>query len=490
LKTPFQGRNIALDESVKPTLHAYESQGEIAMKRFATRGLAAAVAAALLSSAPAHAITNIEANAGPQFNFVNPGARSLAMGGAFLGLADDSTAAYSNPAGLGQLSRKEWSVEARHSRIETHSARSGRLEGPPTGIGLDTVSGIKTQETTATIDNLSFLAFALPLEHGTIAAYRHELANFEAHFTSLGPFAQTLDDAPIPLTTRVSPAINDVDLRIVTYGLAGSWRVNSRWMLGASLNHYRLDFDTLTNRYSFDADGNGVVSPLERLTVLDLSDAALSIVATQRGDDSDVAMNLGVLWQPDDHWSVGAVYRQGPEFDYDFAVPVHPTEIFGGQSEFVVPDSWGVGVAYTPSDRWRVGLDLMRVEYSDHSRHVEGQGRDREIHYLGLDDLTEVRVGAEYTNGEARHPYSIRFGAWREPAHQMAFDGELVPLSGNPDGVELDNNSRKAVFIPGEDATHVTAGYGIVFDKFQLDAALDVSHRARIFSLSMVYYLQ
>ena len=44
--------------------------------------------------------TDIESLSGLQFNFGNPGARSLGMGGAFLGLADDASAAEANPAGL------------------------------------------------------------------------------------------------------------------------------------------------------------------------------------------------------------------------------------------------------------------------------------------------------------------------------------------------------------------------------------------------------
>ncbi|MGB5341528.1 MAG: hypothetical protein WBP67_05500, partial [Thermoanaerobaculia bacterium] len=32
-----------------------------------------------------------------QFNFADPGARSLGFGGAFVGLADDATAAFANP---------------------------------------------------------------------------------------------------------------------------------------------------------------------------------------------------------------------------------------------------------------------------------------------------------------------------------------------------------------------------------------------------------
>src|SRR5215213_9842185 len=57
---------------------------------------------------------DIEALSGLQFNFGNPGARSLGMGGAFLGLADDASAAEANPAGLTILRKPEVSIEARN----------------------------------------------------------------------------------------------------------------------------------------------------------------------------------------------------------------------------------------------------------------------------------------------------------------------------------------------------------------------------------------
>src|SRR5215472_10782626 len=58
--------------------------------------------------------TDIESLSGLQFNFGNPGARSLGMGGAFLGLADDASAAEANPAGLTILRKPEISIEARN----------------------------------------------------------------------------------------------------------------------------------------------------------------------------------------------------------------------------------------------------------------------------------------------------------------------------------------------------------------------------------------
>src|SRR6184192_4536500 len=58
--------------------------------------------------------TDIESLSGLTFNFGNPGARSLGMGGAFLGLADDASAAEANPAGLTILRKPEISVEIRN----------------------------------------------------------------------------------------------------------------------------------------------------------------------------------------------------------------------------------------------------------------------------------------------------------------------------------------------------------------------------------------
>src|SRR5687767_10795173 len=69
---------------------------------------------ALLALPAAGQNVDIEAISGLQFNFGNPGARSLGMGGAFLGLADDASAAEANPAGLTILRKPEFSIELRN----------------------------------------------------------------------------------------------------------------------------------------------------------------------------------------------------------------------------------------------------------------------------------------------------------------------------------------------------------------------------------------
>src|SRR5579859_6540082 len=72
------------------------------------------VAIAIFTAAPLAAQnTDIESLSGLQFNFGNPGARALGMGGTFLALADDASAAEANPAGLTILRKPEIALEGR-----------------------------------------------------------------------------------------------------------------------------------------------------------------------------------------------------------------------------------------------------------------------------------------------------------------------------------------------------------------------------------------
>ena len=89
------------------------------MERLPASAVIAVLLILLAAGRPGFAQSNIEANAGIQFDFSNPGARSRAMGGAFLALADDATASLSNPAGLTQLTAPQISFEGRFSNFTT-----------------------------------------------------------------------------------------------------------------------------------------------------------------------------------------------------------------------------------------------------------------------------------------------------------------------------------------------------------------------------------
>ena len=80
--------------------------------------------ACLAAASSAFAITDEEIFRSFEFSFINPGARSGAMGGAFIALADDATAAEANPAGLTILTKPEVSFEYRHTETDADELNS------------------------------------------------------------------------------------------------------------------------------------------------------------------------------------------------------------------------------------------------------------------------------------------------------------------------------------------------------------------------------
>ena len=90
------------------------------------------------------------------------GARALGSGGAFTALADDATAAFSNPAGLAHFVKMEVSLEARQSDFTHEFTDRGHAFEDPTGIGIDTVSGLQTGRNSTQVTDVSFLSFVYP----------------------------------------------------------------------------------------------------------------------------------------------------------------------------------------------------------------------------------------------------------------------------------------------------------------------------------------
>ena len=116
-----------------------------------------------------------------QFDFLNPGARSLALGSAFTAVADDATAAFTNPAGLTFLVKPEVSAELRYRRLETPFLFGGRISGTVTNIGQDTVAGPVYGTSVDSAVRPYFLSFVYPWRR-LPWHYRHELSRQDNAF--------------------------------------------------------------------------------------------------------------------------------------------------------------------------------------------------------------------------------------------------------------------------------------------------------------------
>ena len=413
-----------------------------------------------------------EAPATFEFSFSNPGARSIALGGAFVALADDATAAYANPAGLVQLLRPEVSAELRHWSFSTPYTAGGRASGEPTGFGIDTVPGVRTETSKENSTGLSFLSFVYPGARWSVAVFRHQLAEFQLGTELNGLFGA--GDPPDGVIRHLDQLIY-TDFDVVGYGLSGAYRMTEKLSLGLGVSFFEGSVQSTTSAYLVDE------FPTTFFDENSFLPHRLWITSEFAIDATDWGVNAGVLWNPAQHWRVGAVYRQGPELQYtlvNLAGPAHGLPegtVIESFSDFTLklPDVFGLGVAYRTADgSVAVSFEWDRVQYSSILDSL-AEAPFVDASDVVLDDTDELRLGVEYVILQSTPLVALRVGGWLDPDHRVRYLG--------------DDPFARAIFQPGEDTFHYALGIGLVFSSFQLDVGVDISDLVDTAAISAIY---
>ena len=455
------------------------------------------IALCVLAAAPVAAQnTDIESLSGLQFNFGNPGARSLGMGGAFLGRADDASAAEANPAGLSILRKAEFSIEARNyveSQLFTTSGTFPAVERTPFTHYSDRVV-------------ISFASFVYPIRNKfTFGAYYHEpLKNqgggivFPEFDRNTGKITKKTPNFYLPngggapitqiacetlrrdtknpaacLEYRVDPFISALDVRQRTFGIAGAWQVHPKFSVGAAARLQMFKEGAFTSRY----DG----------TTFDLKNISVQATARSNGTDvqlteeKDLTFSGGFKYAPTDKISFGGVYKQGAKF-------AAPTFFLGQQTggqflkvadtKFHNPDIAGLGVSFQPIPVLTINFDAVNVKYSNLVDDFVSVVSDVSSldHPFEAKNVTELRLGAEYFFAW-KVPFAIRGGYWRDPAHSVTWRGPLT---------RADYIAEALLYPPTDDQNHVSIGGGFAWPKFQIDFAYDTAKSYKVGSISMV----
>jgi hypothetical protein len=401
-----------------------------------------------------------------EFSFSNPGARSMGFGGAFVALADDATAAFANPAGLVQLLEPEISLEGRSWRYSIPFTLGGRVEGEPSGIGLDDTEGLRFGRSEETVTGLSFLSFVYPRKRWSVAFYRHQLANVESFSETQGVFA---GDPCCP--ERFLDQRSSTDLEVGTYGISGACRVSSVLKLGIGLTYF--DGTLVSESELFRRDDDSPESFFEPISYLP---ERMVIGQPFTIDDTDWGFTAGFLWNVSKVWSLGGVYREGPELE------IFSTLVTGPESGLGVPagtvlgtlslpasfaDVWGLGLAYrSPRGRITAAFEWDRVEYSE---PLESLGVDDQV----IDDADELHLGGEYVFLDKVPVVAVRAGVWLDPDHRAR--------------AITDKPFVTALIQGGDDELHYAAGLGFAFPVFQVDLAIDLSDLVDTASISAIY---
>ncbi len=338
------------------------------------------------------------------FAFSNPGARSLAFGGAFAPLADDATAGYANPAGLVQLLRPELSLEA-------------RLDGD---IGRNAAG----ETSLSRADGVSFFSAAYPLRRVSFAVYAHKLAR-----TALGKLDLDLGSGRSPLSSPKSGVGERLaGLDVWRIALAAGYRLRENVSLGAGVSYF-------SGSVSMAPVGGGPKRSVE---------------------DSDWALNAGVLWSPAEKLRLAGFFRQGPSLSLGTVAGCGA----GATASLRLPDTYGAGAALRSfGGALTTAFEWDHVRYSSLESGLSaascGSGS------LSVPDADELHAGVEYAFLRLDPLLALRLGAWLDPDHRLCGTGDSpYPCAPDSGGSEL----------------HGTLGLGVALRHVQLDFAVDTSN--------------
>ncbi len=469
------------------------------------------VAVVLLLSAVGASAQNvdIEALSGLQFNFSNPGARSLGMGGAFLGLADDASAAESNPAGLTILRTPEFSIEGRN--FET--IQNLNVGGVYPDIQRESFSAFSDPV------EISFASLVYPMGRGVIAAYYHQPLSLEADINALTEdflgfpsfrqfpvFHQPVGDplgsaGPVSedeciaiinqtgdpfacLQYQVFPFFTSVRARMQTAGISMAYEFGN---LSLGFSGRYQTYEQYASTFRVDTSVPEITTQVVQAT-FDGDDF---------GKDDDITFTGGFKWQMSPNFSIGGTYKQGAEF----VAPVYVDNQDGlgfqemsSDTKFHAPDQYGFGVSWRPSPVFTINADVVEVKYSNLTDNFQSIFNEASV--LGQSayetpDATEIHAGFEYFF-TTTIPFAIRGGWWRDPAHGLKYVGPTTctdsEFSESDRQFCAANRTVLSLLFPGgEDQDHLTVGVGLAWPTFQIDAAYDTSDTFKVGSLSAVY---
>jgi long-chain fatty acid transport protein len=437
--------------------------------------------------------TDIESLSGLQFNFGNPGARSLGMGGAFLGLADDASAAEANPAGLTILRKPEVSIEIRNY-VEQQTFTTTGTYPDLTRTDFNHYSQrvpITFASAVYPYKNATFGAYyhealrnegagqVIPIRNEFTGAVKADVPNFYLPKNGTGPVTRdqciainvAAKDDFACLQYTILPFLSALDVSERTFGLAGAYKIG-QFSFGGTVRYQRFNETAFTFRVTPDFDFSSI-------SVQATSDIREN---TEKAKDvSDVTFAAGVKWTPSDRFSAGAVYKQGARYKAPtFAANDETNFDFVKVSDttFHIPDTFGAGISVRPIPVLTVNVDAVRVKYSnlvDNFVSINESVREIDQAYKAP-DVTELHAGAEYFFS-TKIPLALRVGWWHDPAHSIEFRGPLT----TPDRVAA------AILYPrGESQNHRSIGAGLAWPRFQVDAAYDTSPHYKVASVSMV----
>lgn len=367
-------------------------------------------------------------------NLNSLGTRALTMGGAFVGLADDFSAIFWNPAGIAQFDKQYFGFYG------TDIIPSGtyKMEMTIPGIGSITAVDAKTK-------SKHYLA-------GMAAYFRPVSENIVAGLAVYAPsgLGSQWDGTDFTLISMNSAYDWMSYIRLITISPALAFKLNDQIFVGAALNINYGGFDVKTHA----------------------GDEELGIDIGQYEENLNgwgYGATLGILVKPSEKLSLGATFRTSSKINFSGDVTISKINILGMIPSTplfgaTIPTTSSVernvtwplwiagGVAFRPVEnliltadiqwtQWKK-IDVFETQFED---PLWGAILGKDIREMHWENATQIRFGAEYK----MNTIAIRGGYYYDP-------------SPAPD-------KTMNVLLPNYDFNVVTIGFGYNLDGLQVD---------------------
>ncbi len=413
-----------------------------------------------------------------RIDFIQPAARPAGLGGAFLGAAQDESAAPINPAGLTYLRGISVSINERRSRI-SFKEHEGSPDNP------DAMRKFHTNQFEQAMASVS-----LRYKKFTFALFRQLLIDSRFDFETRQFLTRHTDPAPHFVLGGLGnfPGRRmTVDIELVHNGFSAAYEFSKRLSFGMSGKTSVLNFKY--NEQTFldpgVAEGKHVGPNLPQNTY------SITSLDEQKSESrlKEPSLSFGLMAKLiGEKLFAGVVYNFNPTFtlkprtflpEYKLANTTLAAVDTSSAMTFSVPDFYGFGLYYIADEHASFTFDVIHIGYSKllsrNSLNVAAD--DSLVGYqdpdgnpdLTLDDALEFHLGMELHYKIPRVLFipspgfiTFRFGCYTKPGHR-------IHATANDENLER-------LYPEEKDQVHFTTGLGFTIGgSLKLDGSLDLS---------------
>jgi long-subunit fatty acid transport protein len=345
------------------------------------------------------------------------------MGGAFIGVADDATAASWNPAGLIQLEKPEVSaVYSYFDRRQTYTS--------PSHPEIATTNAMDTQ-------GLNYASIVYPfvwLNRNMVISLNYQrLFEMDKNIAfKFNRFSGLVDNNLVEVNVSF-----DQSGYLYTLSPAMAVQLTPELYLGVTLNSWRKysDYENGWDN-TYREVGTATVSGIPRIT---------NVLQTQDISFEGHNAHIGFMWLITDSLTLGGVYKapfDGHVWRKSFFVQdtVWPTIPFTQSGTPVLnteeltmkmPASYGLGLAYRHSDKLTVALDAYTTDWEEFVIVDSVGNRSNPIDNSSetLKNTTQLRLGTEYLFIRDKYVVPVRAGLFYDPEPGTAHINEFYGFS-------------------------------------------------------------